>query len=96
MGTDVQRELGGLGAGQPLALPALYCSAVPTIELTTDELLYLAKMNGQNLAVMEMMSKKGMSLEDLALAQQIQAKLAVCSAESTYGAQAATFSSQYS
>jgi hypothetical protein len=41
---------------------------VPTIELTTDELLYLAKMNAENLAVMEMMSKKGMPLDELVLA----------------------------
>jgi len=47
------------------------------IDLTDDELYYLAKMNGQNIAVMAMMVNKGMpQMPDLKIGQQIQAKFA--------------------
>ncbi len=47
-----------------------------TLSLTPDELRYLAQLNGQNVFVLERLGQQGRPLPDLAVAQQIQAKLA--------------------
>ena len=49
---------------------------MPTLDFTSDELRYLAKLNGQTVSVMKTIRQKGQPMPDLAVAQQIQAKLA--------------------
>jgi hypothetical protein len=50
---------------------------MPSVELSITELTYLAKMNGENIFVMQTMEKKSKGVfADLPLAAAIQAKLA--------------------
>jgi hypothetical protein len=50
---------------------------MPSVELSVDELKYLANMNGQSIFVMQTMGKKNKRVfPDLAMAERIQAKFA--------------------
>jgi hypothetical protein len=57
---------------------AILAGTMPTLELSIAELAYLAKMNGENIFVMETMEKKSKGVfPDLRLAERIQAKFAL-------------------
>jgi len=50
---------------------------MPSIELSIPELKYLAKMNGENIFVMQMMARKNRTVfPDLPIAERIQSKFA--------------------
>jgi hypothetical protein len=51
---------------------------MPSLDLSIAELAYLAKMNGENIFVMQTMDKKSKGgFPDLPLAERIQAKFAL-------------------